>query len=158
LLRCCFNLAAHVFAAPDGALPGKADRWFARAVAKARAVLGEQGQHADAEVLDGFTWHCLRHTFASRLAMAGVDLLTLKDLGGWKTLSMVTRYAHLMPGRLREGVERLVATVPAGATSAKAQSNWHRYVAPASPPSPLPSCNSLKDWCPRGESNTRPRV
>ena len=59
-------------------------------------------------MLDGFTWHCLRHTFASRLAMAGVDLLVIKELGGWKTLAMVMRYAHLSPGRLREGIERLV--------------------------------------------------
>lgn len=114
---------ASVFAEPGEAPPGKADRWFARAVSRARHVLAEQGHHADAESLDGFTWHGLRHTFASRLAMAGVDLLTLKDLGGWKTLTMVTRYAHLMPGRLREGVERLVATAPAGATSAKAETD-----------------------------------
>ena len=38
---------------------------------------------------------------------------TLEDLGGRKTLAMVTRYAHLMPGRLREGVERLVVPAPA---------------------------------------------
>ena len=112
---------AYVFAGPGGTLPGKADRWFARAVSRARHELAEQGHHADAESLDGFTWHGLRHTFASRLAMAGVDLLTLKDLGGWKTLGMVTRYAHLMPGRLREGVERLVATAPAGRASTQAE-------------------------------------
>jgi hypothetical protein len=63
-------------------------------------------------MLQGFTWHCLRHTFASGLAMAGVDLLTIKELGGWKTLAMVTRYAHLTPGRLRESVERLVGDAP----------------------------------------------
>lgn len=104
---------AYVFAQPGGTPPGRADRWFARAVSRARQELAEQGHRADAEALDGFTWHGLRHTFASRLAMAGVDLLTLKDLGGWKTLAMVTRYAHLMPGRLREGVERLVVPPPA---------------------------------------------
>jgi integrase len=104
---------SHVFADSDGALPAKADRWFARAVSRARQELAEKGHHSDAETLDGFTWHGLRHTFASRLAMAGVDLLTLKDLGGWKTLAMVTRYAHLMPGRLREGIERLVTPAPA---------------------------------------------
>jgi integrase len=108
---------AHVFADRDGTLPGKADRWFTRAVSQARQQLAEQGQHADSEMLDGFTWHCLRHTFASRLAMAGVDLLTIKELGGWKTLAMVIRYAHLSPGRLQEGVERLVReTGPATAT------------------------------------------
>jgi site-specific recombinase XerD len=80
-------------------------------VAQARHTLGEAGRIADVEMIDGFTWHCLRHTFASRLAMAGVDLLVIKELGGWKTLATVTRYAHLSPGRLREGIERL-ATSP----------------------------------------------
>jgi len=42
--------------------------------------------------------------------MAGVDLLVIKELGG-QTLAMVTRDAHLSPGRLREGIERL-ATSP----------------------------------------------
>ena len=42
--------------------------------------------------------------------MAGVDLLTVKELGGWRTLSMVQRYAHLAPAHLHAAVERLVAT------------------------------------------------
>jgi hypothetical protein len=40
--------------------------------------------------------------------MEGVDLLALKALGGWKTLSMVQRYAHLSPGHQRNAIERLV--------------------------------------------------
>ena len=53
--------------------------------------------------------HDLRHTFASRLAMAGVDLLTIKELGGWKTLVMVTRYAHLSPDHKRQTLGRLIS-------------------------------------------------
>jgi hypothetical protein len=34
--------------------------------------------------------------------------LTIKEVGGGKTLAMVQRYAHLPPNRLREAVERLV--------------------------------------------------
>lgn len=45
--------------------------------------------------------------------MAGVDLLTVKELGGWRSLKMVERYAHLAPGYLHAAVERLV-TPPAG--------------------------------------------
>ena len=40
--------------------------------------------------------------------MEAVDLLAIKELGGWKTLSMVQRYAHLSPGHQRQAIERLV--------------------------------------------------
>jgi len=52
--------------------------------------------------------------------MAGVDLRTIQVLGGWRTLAMVQRYAHLAPAHLRDAVERLVpiATGPAGVLDA----------------------------------------
>jgi site-specific recombinase XerD len=60
----------------------------------------------EAELAD-FTWHCLRHTFASRLVMAGVDLRTVQELLGHKTISMTVRYSHLAPGHQLAAVERL---------------------------------------------------
>jgi len=57
--------------------------------------------------LGGSAYHTLRHTFASRLVMAGVDLLTVKALGGWNRMEMVERYAHLAPAHKREAVEAL---------------------------------------------------
>ncbi|MHB1700798.1 MAG: tyrosine-type recombinase/integrase [Acidobacteriaceae bacterium] len=39
----------------------------------------------------------VRHTFASRLAMAGIDLLTIGRLMGHRTLTQTARYAHLAP-------------------------------------------------------------
>jgi integrase len=42
-----------------------------------------------------FTWHCLRHTFVSRLVMAGVHLRTVQELAGHGHISMTCRYVHL---------------------------------------------------------------
>jgi integrase len=53
-----------------------------------------------------------RHTFASRLVMAGVDLRSVQTLGGWRTLTMVQRYSHLAPQHLRDAVERLIGVSP----------------------------------------------
>ena len=52
-------------------------------------------------------FHDLRHTFATRLVQAGVDLYTVQKLGRWKTISMVMRYAHHHPESLRAGIEVL---------------------------------------------------
>ena len=57
--------------------------------------------------LPGVTPHTLRHTFASRLVMAGVDLRTVQELGGWQTLAVVERYAHLSPAHKAQAVERI---------------------------------------------------
>jgi site-specific recombinase XerD len=84
-------------------------REFGRAVGAAQATLRASDQREEAARLDGVTWHALRHTFASRLVAAGVDLRTVQELGGWRTLSMVQRYAHLSPGHLVAAVERIVA-------------------------------------------------
>ena len=73
------------------------------------ATLRAAGREHEAARLDGVTWHALRHTFASRLVAAGVDLRTAQELGGWRTLSMVKRYAHLSPGHLVAAVEKIVA-------------------------------------------------
>jgi integrase len=59
--------------------------------------------------LIAFSWHCLRHTFASRLVMAGVDIRTVQELMGHKTIAMTVRYAHLAPKHTLAAVERLDA-------------------------------------------------
>lgn len=69
--------------------------------------------------LDDFTWHCLRHTFASRLVMAGVDIRTVAELLGHKTLAMTMRYAHLAPDHQLAAVERLETTATETATRAE---------------------------------------
>ena len=62
--------------------------------------------------IEGVTWHTLRHTFASRLVMAGVDLKTVQELLGHKTMAMTARYAHLAPSHKLRALETLVTRYP----------------------------------------------
>jgi integrase len=48
----------------------------------------------------GFVFHCLRHTWASWHVMNGTPLEVLQKLGGWASLDMVQKYAHLAPGHV----------------------------------------------------------
>jgi integrase len=54
-------------------------------------------------------WHCLRHTFASRLVMPGVDIRTVQELLGHKTIAMTVTYSHLAPKHKLAAAERLDA-------------------------------------------------
>ena len=89
------------FVCPDAQRDGQLDwrRWFESCV-----------RSAD---IENFTWHDLRHTFASRLVMAGVDLSSVQKLLGHKSILMTMRYAHLAPGHLQDAVEKLAAAAPA---------------------------------------------
>ncbi len=62
---------------------------------------------ADAKIRN-FRFHDMRHDFASRLAMAGVDLYTISELLGHADLTMTKRYAHLAPEHKAAAVERLI--------------------------------------------------
>lgn len=62
----------------------------------------------DSKIKD-FTFHDLRHDFASRLVMSGVDLKTIQELLGHADLTMTLRYSHLAPSHKVAAVERLIS-------------------------------------------------
>ncbi|HEY0906849.1 MAG TPA: site-specific integrase, partial [Methylophilus sp.] len=59
--------------------------------------------------IENFRWHDLRHTWATWLRKAGTPTHELQRLGGWKTLAMVERYAHIQPDDLEYAASRLNA-------------------------------------------------
>jgi integrase len=84
-----------------------ARRWFEPAIADAGIV--------------NFRWHDLRHTFASRRVMAGVDIRTVQELMGHRTTQVTMRDAHLVSQHQLEAVQRLCNTdsVQGGATDTR---------------------------------------
>lgn len=86
-----------VFPGPRRRGPIGANNWMARVW---RPALREAG-------IEDLRWHDLRHTFASRLAAAGVPTRTLQDLLGHSSPAMTARYAHLAPEDLRAAVRVL---------------------------------------------------
>jgi integrase len=86
----------HVFLNTEGQPLRSGRDWFEPAVALAK--------------LKHYTWHCNRHTFASRLVMAGVDIRTVAQLMGHSTIQMTMRYAHLAPEHGQAAVDRLVSS------------------------------------------------
>lgn len=60
--------------------------------------------------IDDFRFHDLRHTFATRLVQAGVDIYRVCHLLGHKDLKTTQRYAHHYPESLRSAVEALYVT------------------------------------------------
>jgi len=61
--------------------------------------------------LEDFRFHDLRHTWASWHRQAGTSCDELKELGGWKTRSMVDRYAKFATSHLASAASR-IETVP----------------------------------------------
>ena len=62
--------------------------------------------------IKGVRFHDLRHTAASRMVEAGVDLVTVSKILGHSTIQMTMRYAHPTPENMRRAVETLAQNVP----------------------------------------------
>ena len=102
------NKRRRVLTGPRNRVRGRRQLWNPPAVVALSVASGSD-----------FRFHDCRHTFASRLAMAEVDLYTIQRAGGRKTQVMVQRYAHLSPNHIRAAVERLVRPVSGSATGTK---------------------------------------
>ncbi|WP_345725795.1 site-specific integrase [Providencia rettgeri] len=59
--------------------------------------------------IENFRFHDLRHTWASWLVQSGVPLSVLQEMGGWESIEMVLRYAHLAPDHLAEHAKQIDA-------------------------------------------------
>ena len=57
--------------------------------------------------IEDFRFLDLRHCFASNCVMNGVDIMTVKELLGHKTLAMTLRYSHLSPSHKTRAVNLL---------------------------------------------------
>jgi integrase len=84
----------------DHVFPGRTGRGLSNLRGRFHRALRTAG-------IDGVVWHDLRHTFASHLVMAGVNLTSVKELMGHKTFAMTLRYAHLAPDFQRDAIARL---------------------------------------------------
>lgn len=84
----------HVFPTTAGTQRGPNDRIFFETLRMVLARAGIARIDPDGRAL---SFHSLRHTWASHLAMSGLDLYTIMKMGGWKSYAMVQVYAHLLP-------------------------------------------------------------
>ncbi len=133
--------SALVFPSETGETPIDARNYMNRVFLKALKRAG----------IDGFRWHGLRHTFGSRLVMKGVDLRTVQELLGHKTITMTLHYSHLSPEHQLNAVQRLNAK-PTDTTTDTGDAS-RRAVAGAASQATESKAEKKRAL---GDSNTRP--
>jgi integrase len=103
--KTCFAVIANLYKKrPDDDRVFRSDRYNKRPIIDIRKAFERALKKAK---IEDFTWHCLRHTFITRLVQAGVDLRTVQYLAGHQSLAMTGRYAHFAPGLNQAAVKRL---------------------------------------------------
>lgn len=75
---------------------------------------------ARAAGIEDFTFHDLRHTFGTRLAASGADVVKIKELMGHSSITTTMRYMHASDSGEHEAIARMAAT--------HAQKNCHKIV------------------------------
>jgi integrase len=71
--------------------------------------------------IEELTFHSLRHTFGTRLGMAGVDIKTIQELMGHRDIKMTMRYSHPTAQHKRNAVEVLDGVTTIFTTEAKSE-------------------------------------
>src|SRR5262249_3389076 len=107
----------YVFCRSDGSLlrPGLLKAPLDRALRRA-GIARDQGR---------ISWHDLRHSYGSHLAMRGVPLKVIQELMGHATIEMTLRYAHLSPETKQEAVQVLDQPAPIDARPAQQVNSAH---------------------------------
>jgi integrase len=67
--------------------------------------------------LEGVTFHSMRHSWASWHVQGKTPLKMLQEMGGWASLEMPMRYAHLDPGHLAQYAETSAIGAPSSTKS-----------------------------------------
>ncbi|MDD5428771.1 MAG: tyrosine-type recombinase/integrase [Candidatus Omnitrophica bacterium] len=55
----------------------------------------------------GIAWHLFRHTFGTQLAMAGVDVVTIKELMGHESVETTMIYLHAVGSHVKDSIGKL---------------------------------------------------
>ncbi|HYL63239.1 MAG TPA: tyrosine-type recombinase/integrase [Candidatus Methylomirabilis sp.] len=93
-----------------------------------RRTSPSRGRCCQAAKIEDFHWHDLRHTFASRLVMSGVDIFTVNRLMRHKSLQVTMRYAHLADTHLATAVGKLIPSVTPSDTASTPAPTRQRYL------------------------------
>jgi integrase len=104
--------SGYVFAASETEHITDVKNPFRTALKRAKLHLAKAGKKEEADALDRFRFHDLRHTAASWLAMGGAGLPAIQKFLRHASLKMTLRYAHLSPDCLGQEARILDQMLP----------------------------------------------